>query len=451
MNPQPPDQLQFPAGFLWGTATSAYQVEGDNSNSQWSEWEQLPGKIWRGDRSGLACDWWRNAEQDFALMQQMHMQTHRLSIEWSRIEPRPGQFSSAAIDRYRRMLSDLRSRGIKPMVTLHHFTNPLWLERAGGWQQPEVVARFQNYVRYTAAALADLCDLWLTINEPLVYLAQGWFRGIWPPERPNPLVALRVYRHLLLAHGVAYQTIHALQPQAQVGAAMAIRHFLPSDPQRGLDRLAAGIKRYIGEDIWLRSVRDGHVRIPLGLHEYHRDLHGSMDFVGVNYYTRDLVRFTPNPLKLLGEEHFRPDGEFSDSGMRGIYSEFFPEGLYQIIRGLGEYGVPVYVTENGLPDHDDDQRPRWLLAHVAQVHRAIREGSDVRGYYHWTFTDNFEWSEGWGLRFGLVELDPVTQARTVRPSGHMFAEIARCNAISRDLAAQYAPELLPVLFPGTSL
>lgn len=446
MNMPTHDKLQFPPGFLWGTATSAHQVEGDNRNNQWYEWERQPGNIWHDDCSGLACDWWRNAEQDFALMQQMHLRTHRLSIEWSRIEPQPGQFDHAALERYRQMLSDLHSRGIKPMVTLHHFTNPLWLERAGGWEQPEVVARFQNYARTAVAALSDLCDLWLTINEPLVYLAQGWFRGIWPPQRPFSLTALRVYRHLLLAHAAAYQTIHALQPQAQVGAAMAIRLFLPSNPQSKLDQLAAGIKRYIGEDIWLRSVHDGRIRFPLGMNDYDRTLEGSMDFAGVNYYTRDLVRFTPDPRRLFGDEHFSADGEFSDRGVRGIYSEFYPQGLYQIIRWLGEYGVPIYITENGLPDHDDDQRPRWLLAHIAEIHRAIREGSDVRGYYHWTFTDNFEWSEGWGLRFGLVELDPRTQVRTIRPSGRMFAEIARSNGISRDLVARYAPELLLTLF-----
>ncbi len=441
------DILQFPSGFLWGTATSSHQVEGNNTNNQWWLWEQTPGKIWHGDRSGLACDWWANAEQDFALMQQLGLQTHRLSIEWSRIEPQPGQFDHAAIDRYRQLLSDLHSRGLKPMVTLHHFTNPLWLERAGGWEQPEVVSRFQYYVRLIVSVLSDLCDLWLTINEPLVYLAQGWFRGIWPPEKPFSFTSLRVYRNLLLAHGVAYQTIHALQPHASVGAAMALRLFQPSNPRSKLDQMAAGIKRYIGEDIWLRSVADGHVRFPLGLGDYHSALAHSMDFVGINYYTRDLVRFTPDPRRLFGEEHFLPDGEFSDSGRRGVYSELAPYGLYQLIRELGIYDVPIYITENGLPDRDDDQRPRWLLAHIAQVHRALMAGSDVCGYYHWTFTDNFEWSEGWGLRFGVVELEPATQLRTIRPSGYMLGAIARANGITHDLVAHFAPELLPALFP----
>ena len=446
MNEADSNMLQFPQGFLWGTATSAHQVEGNNTNNQWWEWEQLPGKVWNGDRSALACDWWRSAEQDFARMQQMHFNTHRLSIEWSRVEPQPGQFDPAAIDRYREMLSDLHTRGMRPMVTLHHFTNPLWLERAGGWEQPEVLTRFQGYVRYAVSALHDLCDLWLTVNEPLVYLAQGWFRGIWPPEKPLAPAALRVYRHLLLAHGIGYQTIHSLQPEANVGAALAIRHFQPSNPQRRLDRLAAGIKRYVGEDVWLRSVADGRIRLPLGVNDYHHALAHSMDFIGVNYYTSDLVRFTPDPRPLFGREHYAPDAEFSDSGWRGIYSQFAPEGLYEVVRELECYDVPIYITENGLPDSDDDQRPRWLLAHLSQLHRAIRAGSDVRSYYHWTFTDNFEWSEGWGLRFGLIDLDPATQVRTVRPSGHMMAEIAAANGISRDLVSRYAPELLAPLF-----
>ena len=261
-------------------------------------------------------------------------------------------------------------------------------------------------------------------------------------------MALRVYRHLLLAHAVGYQTIHALQPDAQVGAAMAIRLFQPSNPASKLDQFAGAAKRYIGEHIWLRSMADGRLRFPLGLNEYNHALDGSMDFVGINYYTRDLVRFSPDPRRLFGAEHFQPDGEFSDTGMRGIYSQLVPEGLYQSIRDVAVYGKPVYITENGLPDHDDDQRPRWLLAHIYQVHRAIQEGSDVRGYYHWTFTDNFEWSEGWGLRFGLIDLNPLTQERCPRPSASMFSAIVRTNGIARRTVEQFAPELLPVLFPG---
>ncbi|MFO7631521.1 MAG: glycoside hydrolase family 1 protein [Caldilinea sp.] len=442
------EKLQFPDGFLWGTASSSHQVEGNNTNNQWWLFEQRPNTIWRGDRSGLACDWWRNAEVDFDLMQHFGMTTHRMSLEWSRIEPEPGRFDHAAIDRYREMLDGLQRRGMKPMVTLHHFTNPLWLERAGGWENPEVVTRFQRYVRYAVRALGDLCNMWVTINEPLVYVAQGWVRGIWPPEKISPAGVLRVFRHMLQAHGVAYQTIHAVLPDAQVGYAMPVRVFQPSNPNRWLDRKAANLKRYLAEHIWVMGAVDGKIRFPLGLDEYHRMLEDSADFVGINFYTRDLVRFRLDPRGLFGEEHYHPDGEFSDSGWRGVYSEYAPQALNQIVREVNVFRKPIYITENGLPDHDDDQRPRWLLGHLYELYRTIQQGCDVRGYYHWTFTDNFEWSEGWGLRFGLVELDPETQERRPRPSASLFSEIARANAISHRLAAHYAPEILPVLFPG---
>ena len=440
-------QLQFPAGFLWGTATSSHQVEGNNTNNQWWRFEQQPGKIWNGDRSGLACDWWRNAESDFDLMQELGLSAHRLSVEWSRIEPAPGQFDHAAIDRYRELLDGLRRRGMAPMVTLHHFTNPLWLEDRGGWENPEVVTRFQHYVRFTVNALRDLCDTWVTINEPLVYVAQGWVRGIWPPEKVSPLGVQRVFRHMLQAHGVAYQTIHTCAPGAQVGYAMPVRVFQPANPQRWLDRKAAGLKRYLAEHVWFMAAIDGKIRFPFGFDDYNHTLANSADFVGINFYTRDLVRFRPDPRLLFGEEHYHAEGEFSDAGWRGIYSEYAPQALNQIVREVSVFDKPIYITENGLPDRDDDQRPRWLLGHLHQLHRAIQAGADVRGYYHWTFTDNFEWSEGWGLRFGLVEVDPETQARRPRPSAYLYRDIARSNALTAPLTAQYAPELLPVIFP----
>lgn len=440
MTPQP--DLQFPPGFLWGTATSSHQVEGNNTNNQWWMFEQQPGAIWHEERSGLACDWWRNAEVDFDLMARYHLSAHRMSVEWSRIEPAPGRFDHAAIDRYRAMLAGLRRRGMQPMVTLHHFSNPLWLERAGGWERPEVVTRFQNYVRFTVQALGDLCDLWAPINEPNVYMAQGWLRGIWPPQKVDLVGLRRVYRHMLLAHGVAHKTIHACRPDAQVGLALAVRVFRPWNAASRLDRAAAAILRYGAEDIWFRGTDDGRVRWPLDLNERNHVLAGSADFIGINYYSQDLVRFTPNPARLFGQPTHPEGAEFSDVGRKGVYSRYAPEGLYDVLCQLRSFGKPIYITENGLPDRDDDQRPRWLLAHLQQIHRALQDGADVRGYFHWTFTDNFEWSDGWGLRFGLVELDPATQERRPRPSAEMFGAIAAENKISPELIARHAPALM---------
>ncbi len=440
--------LTFPAGFRWGTATAAHQVEGNNFNNQWWAFEQQPGAIWHGARSGLACDWWRHAEQDFDRMVQLHQNSHRMSVEWSRIEPTPGHFDTRALDRYREMLGGLRDRGIAPLVTLHHFTNPLWFEEQGGWEAPESVSRFQHFVERTVQALGDLCQEWVTINEPMVYVAQGWFNGIWPPGKSDFLAAMKVTRHLLFAHAAAYHTIHRLQSDAQVGYAKHVRLFQGLRPGHRLDRYAAGLKRWLFEHVWVAATADGKLRPPLGLNTCHAPLIDTFDFMGINYYTKDRTRFVPNPLTLFGQEQFTPGGELSDAGRDGPFAEFRPDGIYQICQEVRQFHKPVIITENGVPDRDDDQRPRWILAHLHQLHRAIQSGVDVQGYFHWTLVDNFEWAEGWGLRFGLFELDPETQERTPRPSAGLYGEIAQANGISPALVERYAPTLLPQIFPG---
>jgi beta-glucosidase len=427
--------LTFPDGFLWGTATASHQVEGDNTNNQWWKFEQKPGAIWYGDRSGAASNWWRNAEEDFDRMAELGLNAHRLSVEWSRIEPEPGRFDHAALDRYRQLLDGLRSRGIQPMVTLHHFTEPLWLTRIRGWENGASVAFFRRYVEETVRALADLCDCWVTINEPLVFTAQGWFLGNWPPQKSNFVQAMGVVRNLLNAHAEAYHAIHAIQPEAKVGYAAHVRLFRPLRPNSRLDRYAAGLKRWLFEHVWVAGTRDGLLRPPIGRLQRDRRIANSYDFIGLNYYTRDSVRFTPNPLALFGRESFPPTGELSDAGRHGAFSHFDPEGLHQVCHEVNNFhpGVPIYITENGVPDREDRFRPRWLLAHLRQLHRAIEEGCNVRGYYHWTFVDNFEWAEGWGLRFGLYALDPQTQVRTARPSAGLYGEIARSNSIPPEM------------------
>lgn len=431
--------LPFPPNFLWGTASAAHHVEGNNTNNQWWAFEQQPGAIWHGDGSGLACDWWRNAEADFDRMAEMGLNAHRLGLEWSRIEPEPGRFDHAAIDRYREMLDGLRSRGMTPMVTLHHFTDPLWLTRMGGWENGAVVALFRRYVDFATRALGDLCDFWATINEPMVYIAQGWFLGNWPPGKNNFPVAMRVMRHMLFAHAAAYHAIHAHQPDALVGYAKHVRISTPFRPGNRLDRYAAGLRRWLFEHTWVAATDDGWLRPPLSVSRRDGRLAQTLDYLGINYYTRDYIRFTPNPATLFGSPEHLPEAEHSDAGRDGPFSQFEPEGLYQVCQEVRRFraDLPIYITENGVPDRDDDQRPRWLIAHLQELQRAIAAGCDVRGYFHWTFVDNFEWAEGWGLRFGLYELDPATQARTSRPSAAVYAEIARANGISEELIRRH--------------
>jgi beta-glucosidase len=368
-------------------------------------------------------------------------------LEWSRIEPQPGEFDAHALARYRKLLQSLRDRGLEPMVTLHHFTNPLWLVRQGEWETSQVVGSFERYTEHVVDALGDLVSLWCTINEPAIYALLSYLRGRFPPGHTNPWLAYRVLSNIMRGHAVAYRTIHRLQSNARVGLVKSVRGFEPANTRSILDRLIARLQDRWFNDIVLLAAHDGRLRIPLGFGlTTHEPLIGSFDFVGLNYYTRGLVAFDiRRPQEAFGRESFRQGAELSDAGQLGPYSEVYPEGLYRALHKVAALGKPIIVTENGLPDADDDQRPRFLLTHLAQVHRALQDGLPIEGYFHWTLVDNFEWAEGWGLRFGLIELDPVSQTRTIRPSGHLYGEICRANGISRELACRHGVE--HTLFP----
>jgi beta-glucosidase len=447
MNVMRNDVLPFPDGFLWGTATSAHQVEGHNTNNDWWAFEQQPGAIWHGDHSGLACDWWRNAERDFDLMAEMGHNTHRLSVEWSRIEPEEGVFDPAAIARYREMLVGLRQRGMEPMVTLFHFSSPLWLARRGGWRNWAVVGHFRRFVHHAVEQLGDLVALWCTINEPNVYSALAYLFGEYAPGLKSMPLYFRVLRHQLMAHAAAYRVIRALDKDAQVGLVKNMPVFEALNPA---DKASIWLTRLLDRffnEITLRAVNDGRLRFPLnsGL-TVHGPLVDSVDFIGLNYYTRERVS-----LGGLGGERGTllqptPGAEISDHGRGGPYGEIYPAGIYRTLKRVACMGKPIYITENGLPDADDDQRPCFLLTHLAQVQRAIAEGVDVRGYYHWSFTDNFEWADGWDLRFGLVALDEATQARTPRSSARLFTQLLRENAVTRGMVKAYAPEAMSEIF-----
>lgn len=440
--------LPFPDNFLWGTASSAHQVEGNNANNDWWAFEQQPDAIWYGDRSGLACDWWRNAERDFDLMTEMGHNTHRLSVEWSRIEPEESVYDPAAITRYREMLAGLRQRGIEPMVTLFHFSTPLWLARQGGWRNPAAIVHFRRFVRHTVQQLGDLVTLWCTINEPAVYTAFAYLLGEHAPGEESLPLCLRVLRHLLQAHGAAYRVIRALDGSAKVGLVKNVQIFEPLAPRDRAAARMAGILDRIFNGLVLQAVQDGRMGFPLGLgFTTQGPLVDSLDFWGLNYYTRrqvDLSRLGDGLLDMLQP---MPGAEISDCGRYGTYGEVYPAGMYRTLKRMAGLGKPIYITENGLPDADDDQRPRFLLTHLAQVQRASAEGVDVRGYYHWSFTDNFEWAEGWSLRFGLVALDEATQARDPRPSAQLYSQIIQANAITREMVEVYAPEVLGDIFP----
>ncbi len=418
---------RFPEGFRWGTATSAHQVEGCNRNNDWWAFEQLPGRIYGGHRSGRACDWWRNAEADFDRMVQLHLNAHRLSVEWSRLEPEPGRVDEAAVRRYRQMLRGLRERGVEPMVTLHHFTLPLWVARRGGWENPEVVQGFRMHARRCAEWFGDLVDLWVTVNEPNLVVVLGYLQGRHPPGVRNPQRARRAARHLLLAHAAAYHAVHEVQPHAQVGVAHHLRPMDPERPRHPLDRWVARWHSEWFNWMWLDVLHTGRARGTLRP-ERLEECAGTVDFLGVNYYTRDRVRFAPWAVHVAFGFH-RPTRGAPTSDFQ--YGEIYPEGLQRVLEeAWRRYRKPLFVTENGLPDAEDRHRPGFLREHLAALHRVVSQGVPVCGYYHWSLVDNFEWTDGWRMKFGLVAVDPASQRREVRPSASVYAQVCATNALS---------------------
>jgi beta-glucosidase len=422
--------LRMPDNFLWGAGTAAHQNEGDNGNNQWAAWEAQPGRIFEGQRCGSATGWWdlAQAEQDFDRAAELGLNSLRLSIEWSRVEPVQGQLDGAALARYSRMVDLLVERGIKPMVTLHHFTDPLWLADSGGWENDQVTEFFGRYVRWVVEALGDRVGLWCTINEPIVYAYSGYMEGYFPPGVKSLPRALRVLRRMLLSHGRAYRIIHALQNNAQVGIAHNFRVLLPAAACSAADRRATRMIDQLANGTTLEAIVHGRLVPLIGWGQTIPELIDSSDFLGLNYYTTERVAFHPGrPFDLFTHRYFDPHMELSEK------------------TGAGK---PFYITENGVPDRDDSVRPRFIATHLAEAWRAVQEGVDLRGYYHWTLVDNFEWCEGWNLRFGLIDLDPATGLRTLKTSAAIYSRIAQANGVTRQVLAMVAPQEAGKYFDG---
>ncbi|MFZ6031637.1 MAG: glycoside hydrolase family 1 protein [Chloroflexota bacterium] len=434
----------FPRGFLWGTATAAHQVEGNNRNNQWWAWELEMGRIAQGHKSGLACDWWGGRwREDFDRAAEGHQNAHRLSIEWSRIQPEPNRWDEDALDRYRDMLRGLTERGLTPMVTLHHFTNPFWMAEVGGWENPKSPALFAAFVRKAVEALKEYASLWCTINEPNVYATAAYQLGTFPPGEKSLHKFLLVTENLLRGHAMAYQIIHEIQAQARVGLALNYRSFQPYRHWSPLDIGVARFQAHHFNHLVPQVLHRGRALTAMGMLNIPQ-AKGTQDFLGINYYTRDQVTFAPlKPGELFARRFYRPEAALSDTG----YLANEPEGLFEALRWANQFGVPVIVAENGIEDATDRLRPRYLVEHIHQLWQALNYNVPIKGYFHWTLVDNFEWERGWTQRFGLWELDVNTQARRKRPCADLYAEICRQNALTSEMVEKYAPEAFDAMFP----
>lgn len=397
-----PPSVPFPKKFFWGAANSAHQVEGHNHND-WTEWEKL-GKVRNHERSGDACDHFNRFREDFALAKELGHNAHRLSLEWSRIEPTPGVFDTAAIDHYRQVLQELHRLGLEPLVTLHHFTNPVWVARQGGWTNRRTIAAFGRYVSFVMRELGSLATWWITINEPTVYSSAAHIGGLWPPEKKSYAAAWMTIRNFADAHRLAYQIIKRHYPHARVGVANNLSYFTAVRPGNILDRVLWKFSHFWHNQWWLDQT------------------YLSQDFIGLNYYFHHPLRFRWTSLVNLIAPVDVPDRPRSDLGW-----EIHPAGLGCLLEWLAHYHRPIIITENGLADAKDHQRTAFIRDHVREIDRAIGHGVDVRGYLYWSLLDNFEWREGFSPRFGLIEVDYRTQKRTVRNSAKDYRELIRAH------------------------
>jgi beta-glucosidase len=433
----------FPRGFLWGTATSAYQVEGNNPNSHWWKWEQ---EGHTDGKAGLACDWWGGRwKEDLDRAAESGQNAHRLSVEWSRIQPTLDSWDEDALEHYRTILRGLRDRGLTPMVTLHHFSEPLWFHDMEAWEKDQAPALFERFVRKTVEALKEYCTLWCTINEPHVYALLGYVVGDFPTKHRGIKMASQVMANMLRGHARAYRAIHELQPESRVGYAHQQRPMVAKRAWHPLDILVRYLRYNTFNMAFPSALSTGVMKTPFAKVPI-SEARGTQDYLGLNYYTMETISFSlRNRKELFTYNEYPKDADLGDS--KFIANR--PEGLFDSIKwAVRAYpNLPILITENGVEDSNDKIRPRYLAQHIHQMWRTVNFNWPVKGYFHWTLVDNFEWDRGWTQQFGLWGLDVQTQKRIKRPSADLYAEICKENGLSSEMVQKYCPEVFDKLFP----
>jgi beta-glucosidase len=398
-------EYKFPHGFLWGTATSAHQTEGNNKNSDWWRWEKTKypsSKIstteyqYPLEESGIACDSYNRYEEDFDLSVKLNNNAIRISIEWARIEPEEGKFNEKEIEHYKKVLIAARNRKLKTFVTLHHFTNPLWFAEKKSWLNIKAPYYFSRYANRCALEFGKLVDVFFTINEPQVYISQSFFKGQWYPCKKNYIYSLLGQINMMRAHIWAYKAIKSVNSKYTVGL---VKHIVWYNPVSKIwDRIFCKILDFLVCDFFL---------IPISRH---------LDVLGVNFYFSTFI----NNLKTSNLDDRNSD----------LNWWIWPKGLEKVLLWLKKYNRPIYVTENGLADAKDKNRKDFIRDMLISVNKAIKEGSDVKGYFHWSLIDNYEWHHGFWPRFGLVEIDRVNSLeRKPRPSFYYYSDICKENKV----------------------
>jgi len=440
--------LRFPKGFLWGTATASYQIEGsplaDGAGpSIWHTFSHTPGIITGGDTGDLTCDHYHRWQQDVAMQRELGLNAYRFSIAWPRVIPTgSGAVNAAGVAFYDRLVDALLEAGIAPMATLYHWDLPQALEDAGGWPEPETAEHYADYAEAMFRALGDRVHHWITFNEPWVFVWLGYGLGVHAPGRNEIPAALTAGHTVLRAHGLAVERFRSLVPQGQIGITLSVQAHLPASDDAA-DRAAADRARAFHNEWFTDPIVRGDYPAAM------RDQFGSMmpemgeadraviaqriDFLGVNYYTRTVSAHDEHGF--FRARTVQPVGTYTSMGW-----EIYPAGLYVVLMEYHErYGLPLFVTENGAGYDDeearedgfvhDDGRMRYIQSHLEMCHRAIADGVDLRGYMAWSLMDNFEWTFGLAKRFGIVRCDFQTLQRTPKLSARWYSRVIAENGI----------------------
>lgn len=409
-------KLQFPKKFLWGASVAAHQVEGGNHN-QWTVWELEHAKTlaaqaqyhygdlpsWQHTKecaskpdnyiSGAATNHYELYERDFEVLKKMNMNAFRFSVEWSRIEPEEGRWNAEAIEHYKQYVAALKKRDIEPIVTLFHFTLPVWFAGKGGFEHKKNVQYFTRFAEKIISELGSAVRFVITINEPEVYATESYLLGNWPPAVRSKKTAWRVMKNLAVAHKQTARLIHQMNRRYKVSIAKNSNFFYAGDDAL-LSRKSTDIMQYFQDDYFLKKVVK------------------DCDFIGVNYYFSNRV---------YGYRIHNPDHDVSDLGW-----DLSPANLEQALERLHEkYNLPIMITENGLADANDEHRKWWITQTILAMQKAISKGVQLEGYLHWSLLDNFEWDKGKWPRFGLLEVDYDTFKRKPRPSAVWFAKVLK--------------------------
>ncbi|GAA3240756.1 GH1 family beta-glucosidase [Dactylosporangium siamense] len=442
--------FRFPEGFVWGTATAAYQIEGaarddGRTPSIWDTFAATPGAVRNGDTGEIACDHYHRLDPDLDLIARLGVGAYRFSISWPRIVPEPGQVNQKGLDFYRRLVDGLHERGVTPYATLYHWDLPQYLEDEGGWVERATAERFAEYADIVHEALADGVAHYTTLNEPWVSAWLGYGYGWHAPGRAEPAAALAATHHLLLGHGLAAEAIRRRDPSAQVGITLNLAPVGPAtaDPadQAAADRMDGQLNRLFLDPVLRGAYPADVVELyrPVSDFAFVQDgdlatIAAPLDFLGVNYYRPNLAAAEPPGADPVAAGLRLPPGV----PVTAMDWPIQPDGLTELLLRLRrEYGpVPLYITENGAAFHDyldpagrveDPERIAYLDAHLRAAHTAIGEGVDLRGYFVWSFLDNFEWAEGYSKRFGLIYVEYGSQRRVPKASAGWYRDVIRAN------------------------